>query len=124
MEKYQHIWATNSMSRTVSIFKIVLLTSFLMSCTAASNYYENLKHTSSLRYFVSEEEKLARYQDTCRSIGITEESEQWEGCLIQAKTIDDNAAAQRGAVNRASAQQRHQANTARAMACGASPANC
>ena len=112
------------MSQVFLLSIALIFVAALASCTAMNNYYENVKHTSSLRHFVSEEEKLARYQKTCRSIGITEESEQWEYCLIQAKTIDANAAAQRGAANRAAAQQRHQAAAAKAMACGANPAKC
>jgi hypothetical protein len=93
-----------------AIFFSVLL---LSSCNAANNYYENMKHTSSLRYFVSDEEKLARYQKTCRSIGVTEESDNWEACLITAKQTDESTAAARAATQRAKVQ-----------ACTMNPANC
>jgi hypothetical protein len=93
-----------------AIFFGVLL---LSSCNAANNYYENMKHTSSLRYFVSDEEKLARYQKTCRSIGVTEESDNWDACLITAKQTDESTAAARAASQRAKVQ-----------ACTMNPANC
>lgn len=112
------------MSQVFLLSIVLIFVMSLTSCTAVNNYYDELKHTSSLRYFVSEEEKLARYQEVCKQIGLTEESEAWEDCLVQARTIDANQAAQRSAANRAAAQQRHQAATAKAMACGANPANC
>ncbi len=85
----------------VALVSIIILS----SCTAASNYYENLKHTSSLRHFVSDEEKLERYKSVCRSLSITEKSDNWENCLLEAKKIDENAASERGAANRAAAQE-------------------
>ena len=101
------------MKQVFSLGTALLAMGLLVSCTAASNYYEHLKHTSSLRYFVSDEEKLARYQKACKSIGITEESQQWESCLLSAKSIDEEAAARRSATS-----------TARARACSMDPANC
>jgi len=80
------------------IFFIVLS---LQGCNAVGNYTEHMKHTSSLRFFVSEEAKLERWTNSCKSIGVTEESENWETCLMQAKQLDEQAASARSAAARA-----------------------
>ena len=106
--------------------KFVLLSSLMVlsSCTAVNNYYENVKHTSSLSMFLSEEEKLERYQAICKGLGLTEESESWETCLIETMKTHEAAAARSSRANRDAAMERHRAASAKASACGLNPANC
>jgi len=112
----------NSNLTEKSFMKILIIISvfLLSSCNAANNYYENLKHTSSLRYLVSDEEKLERYQYTCNKLGLTQESDNWERCLISAKEMDEAAASQR----RSSSSEFHKRHAEKARACGMNPANC
>jgi len=108
-----------------TVRNFVLLSSLMVlsSCAAVNNYYENVKHTN-FRMFLSEEEKLERYQAICKGLGLTEESESWEICLIETMKTHVAAAARSSRANRDAAMERHRAASARSAACGLNPANC
>lgn len=71
---------------------ILLVATILGGCTATNNYWENLKHTSSMRYFVSDEAKLERYTAACKKLGIEPDTDGWERCLLAAKKSDEDSA--------------------------------
>jgi len=81
--------------------KIILVTIFavltLPGCTAVKNIAEDYKYTSSLRHFVSDESKQARYQELCTEVGLTPEGEGWANCLIKARELDLQRASARSA---------------------------
>jgi hypothetical protein len=85
----------------------------LSSCAVTDAYWDNLKHTSSLRHFVSDEAKLERYAEKCRAIGFTSNGERWQECLLTAAEMDSRDAAARAA-----------SSSARSAACGSSYSNC
>ena len=101
-----------------TVRNFVLLSSLMVlsSCAAVNNYYENVKHTSSVRMFLSEEEKLERYQAICKGLGLTEESESWEICLIETMKTHVAAAARSSRANRDAAMERHREASARPAA--------
>ena len=51
-------WYGKEMRLTLAMF----FNFFLMGCAVTDAYWEELKHTSSLRYFISDESKLERYK--------------------------------------------------------------
>ena len=66
-------------------------------CTAVQNIAEDYKYTSSLRYFVSEEDKKARYEKICTDIGLTSDDDNWVSCLMRARALDEERATARTA---------------------------
>ena len=71
----------------------------MSSCTAVQNIAEDYKYTSSLRYFVSDEDKQARYAEICSEIGLTTEDESWIPCLMRARELDEQRANARTAAS-------------------------
>ena len=70
--------------------KVILIISAALTitgCTAVQNIAEDYKYTSSLRYFVSDEDKQAYYEEICTEIGLTSEHENWLSCLMRAREI-------------------------------------
>ena len=72
----------------------------IKGCTAAKNIAEDYKYTSSLRYFVSDEDKQAYYEEICSEIGLTSEHENWLSCLMRAREMVDAWANSRTAASK------------------------
>lgn len=68
---------------------IVSILVALAGCTAVQNIAEDYKYTSALRYFVSDEDKQARYEKICSDIGLKAEDENWIPCLMKARELDE-----------------------------------
>ena len=96
MRSMGSFWYGKEMRLTLAMF----FNFFLMGCAVTDAYWEELKHTSSLRYFISDESKLERYKEKCETLGFKPEDSNWEECLLSVAEIDSRAASARREANK------------------------